>query len=86
MTGYHTTAILIVLGSNACLEVLLELGRLEGRSSCPATVVTLSLTARRYEAGLNTLVKKGKRGGKLAVHPSVLGLSMETKKVANSSV
>ena len=40
------------------MEVLLELGRLEGRSSCPATVVTLSLTARRYEAGLNTLIMR----------------------------
>ena len=31
--------------------------------------------------------KKGKREkrGKLAVHPSLLGLSMEPKKVANSS-
>ena len=27
-----------------------------------------------------------KKGDKLAVHPSVLGLSMEPKKVANSSI
>ena len=32
------------------------------------------------------LEKKGKREGKLAVHPSVLGLSMEPEKVAIPSV
>ena len=52
----------------------MELGRLEGRgqlesnlscdsegrrsSSCPATAVIFSFTARRYEAGLNTLVMR----------------------------